>query len=387
MKSGILATTTLLIIHGGVEQVQAQVNTDEDFESDVAELTEPSADAFVPTKVSDHVPDHARDQVRDQFAGNNQASVNLAWQTDFDLPLAGVRPEIGDRAISSTITNTEELKPSSPVSAASTPDAGLAADSEKNIFNSDQTKLISSGSKNFFHPSPQFRSHIPPRNHSPRLRSENFSFRQEHLRTLRTAPSNFSSHNASKSGADFPRNLDANYPLSPSTTNLEVALLSVDTVHQPKIPPLASATAYLPELHPEPSVFNGYKWPAQGIMTSGYGWRWGRMHQGIDIAGSVGTPILAAADGVVIASEWHRGGYGNFIKIEHPDGSITLYAHNSENRVQVGQVVKQGELIAFMGSTGYSTGPHLHFEIHLPGQGPVNPMVYLPSGNSLAHQW
>lgn len=374
MKSGILATTTLLVIHGGVEQVQAQVNTDEDFESDVAELTDPSADAFVLAKVADHVPDHAPDHAPDQLAGNNQTSVNLAWQTDFDLPLTGVRPEIGDRAIS-------------PVSAASTPDASPDGDSEKNIFNSDQTKLISSGSKNFFHPSPQFRPHTLPRNHSPKLRSENFSFRQEHLRTLRTAPRNFSSHNASESGADFLRNLDANYPLSPSTANLEVALLSVDAVHQPKIPPLASATAYLPELHPEPSVFNGYKWPAQGIMTSGYGWRWGRMHQGIDIAGPVGTPILAAADGVVIASEWHRGGYGNFVKIEHPDGSITLYAHNSENRVQVGQVVKQGELIAFMGSTGYSTGPHLHFEIHLPGQGPVNPIVYLPSGNSLAHQW
>lgn len=383
MKSGILATTTLLVILGAVEQVQAQVNTDEDFESDVTELTDPSADAFVHTKVADHIPDHAPDHAPDQFAGNNKTSVNLAWQTDFGFSSAAISA-IGDRAISSTITTTEELKPLSSVSAASTPDAGLDGDSEKSIFNSDQTKLISSGSKKFFRPSPQFRPHIPPRNHSPKLRSENFSFRQEHLRT---ALRNFSSHNASESGADFSRNLDANYPLSPSTANLEVALLSVDAVHEPTIPPLASATAYLPELHPERSVFNGYRWPAQGIMTSGYGWRWGRMHQGIDIAGPVGTPIVAAADGVVITSEWHRGGYGNFIKIEHPDGSITLYAHNSENRVQVGQVVKQGELIAFMGSTGYSTGPHLHFEIHLPGQGPVNPMVYLPSGSSLAHQW
>ncbi|RAQ40206.1 peptidase M23, partial [Arthrospira sp. O9.13F] len=107
-------------------------------------------------------------------------------------------------------------------------------------------------------------------------------------------------------------------------------------------------------------------------------WRWGRMHRGIDIAGPVGTPILAAAPGVVIFSGWNSGGYGNLVELEHPDGSVTLYAHNHRNLVSKGQKVTQGQLIAEMGSTGFSTGPHLHFEIHPTGNGAVNPMALLP---------
>ncbi|MEM0980266.1 MAG: M23 family metallopeptidase, partial [Cyanobacteria bacterium P01_H01_bin.58] len=115
-----------------------------------------------------------------------------------------------------------------------------------------------------------------------------------------------------------------------------------------------------------------------GVLTSGYGWRWGRMHRGIDVAGPVGTPIFAAAPGVVTRSGWNSGGYGNLVEIRHSDGSMTRYAHNSRNVVESGQQVTQGQKIAEMGSTGYSTGPHLHFEIHLPNQGAVNPMALLP---------
>jgi murein DD-endopeptidase MepM/ murein hydrolase activator NlpD len=140
----------------------------------------------------------------------------------------------------------------------------------------------------------------------------------------------------------------------------------------PDLPPL-SADPYLPE-----EVSQGYTWPAQGVLTSGFGWRWGRMHKGIDIAGPVGTPIVAASSGRVIYSGWNSGGYGNLVEIEHSDGSITLYAHNSRLLVTVGQWVQKGQQIAEMGSTGYSTGPHLHFEIHPSGQGAVNPMAYLP---------
>ena len=122
----------------------------------------------------------------------------------------------------------------------------------------------------------------------------------------------------------------------------------------------------------------GYLWPAQGVLSSGYGWRWGRMHHGIDIAGPIGTPILAAASGVVITAEWHTGGYGNLVEIEHSDGSITLYAHNNRILVNAGDQVEGGQLIAEMGSTGFSTGPHLHFEVHLPEEGSVNPLAYLP---------
>ncbi len=144
----------------------------------------------------------------------------------------------------------------------------------------------------------------------------------------------------------------------------------------PDLPPLPNADTFLPGAN---SIFNGYIWPSSGVLTSGYGWRWGRMHRGIDIAGPIGTPIVAAASGVIEFSGWNSGGYGNMVEIRHGDGSMTRYAHNSRNSVQVGQRVEQGQQIAEMGSTGYSTGPHLHFEVHLPSQGTVNPMAYLPA--------
>ncbi len=143
----------------------------------------------------------------------------------------------------------------------------------------------------------------------------------------------------------------------------------------PELPPLAPADSYLPD---SPAQFNGYIWPAEGILTSGYGQRWGRMHRGIDIAAPVGTPIVAAAPGVVITAGWNSGGYGNLVEIEHPDGSVTLYAHNDRVLVRQGQEVAQGEQVAEMGSTGFSTGPHLHFEIHPTGRGAVNPIAMLP---------
>lgn len=142
----------------------------------------------------------------------------------------------------------------------------------------------------------------------------------------------------------------------------------------PDLPPLGPVDAYLPR---GGSRSAGYIWPAKGVLTSGYGWRWGRMHKGIDIAAPVGTPIVAAAAGVVTYSGWNAGGYGNLVEITHPDGSVTLYAHNDRNLVREGQEVEQGQQIAEMGSTGYSTGPHSHFEVHLPGQGAVNPIAYL----------
>ncbi|MBD2461036.1 LysM peptidoglycan-binding domain-containing protein [Oscillatoria sp. FACHB-1407] len=143
----------------------------------------------------------------------------------------------------------------------------------------------------------------------------------------------------------------------------------------PDLPPLPDAEAYLPNGAPR---FDGFIWPAQGRLTSGYGWRWGRMHRGIDIGAPVGTPVYAVADGVVEFSGWNSGGYGNMVEIRHADGTMTRYAHHSRNLVRAGQRVEQGQHIAAVGSTGYSTGPHLHFEIHLPNQGTVNPIAYLP---------
>ncbi|MGB3507711.1 MAG: peptidoglycan DD-metalloendopeptidase family protein [Microcoleaceae cyanobacterium] len=152
---------------------------------------------------------------------------------------------------------------------------------------------------------------------------------------------------------------------------------SLGKMVSPDLPPLDRADTYLPGGSMQ---FTGYSWPSRGALTSGYGWRWGRMHRGIDIAAPTGTPIVSAAPGVVTFADWSSGGYGYLVEIEHPNGSLTIYAHNSQILVREGQKVAQGELIAKMGSTGRSTGPHLHFEIHPTGNGAVNPMAYLPSG-------
>ncbi|MEY3768537.1 MAG: hypothetical protein RLZZ11_1607 [Cyanobacteriota bacterium] len=122
----------------------------------------------------------------------------------------------------------------------------------------------------------------------------------------------------------------------------------------------------------------GWIWPTKGVFSSGYGWRWGRMHSGIDIANNIGTPILAARSGQVISAGWDDGGYGYLVELRHTDGSISRYAHNSRILVRVGEQVNQGAVISQMGSTGRSTGPHLHFEIRPAGRGAVNPLQYLP---------
>ena len=123
-------------------------------------------------------------------------------------------------------------------------------------------------------------------------------------------------------------------------------------------------------------------WPANGEVTSRFGWRsspWGSgsgdWHPGIDIANEMGTPVTAAADGTVVNSNWF-GGYGNMVEIDHGNGIVTIYGHNSQNLVTPGQQVKKGQLIARMGSTGYSTGPHLHYEIRVNGTA-VNPSSFL----------
>ena len=143
----------------------------------------------------------------------------------------------------------------------------------------------------------------------------------------------------------------------------------------PQMPSIGTSDSYLPQ---GKGAMKGYIWPAQGVFTSGYGWRWGRMHKGIDVAGPVGTPIVASAPGVVSYSGYNDGGFGYLVEIDHADGSMTRYAHNSRILVSSGQQVAQGQQVSEMGSTGFSTGPHLHFEIHSP-QGTVNPMAYLPN--------
>ncbi len=122
----------------------------------------------------------------------------------------------------------------------------------------------------------------------------------------------------------------------------------------------------------------GFIWPVAGRVTSGFGWRRGRLHAGIDIPGPVGTPIVAVADGVVIFAGYGRDGYGNRVDIRHPNGIVTRYAHGQRIFVTTGQQVTQGQTIMSRGSTGWSTGPHLHFEVRPGGGAAVNPMPYLP---------
>ena len=118
-----------------------------------------------------------------------------------------------------------------------------------------------------------------------------------------------------------------------------------------------------------------FHWPTQGRISSPFGPRWGRMHNGIDIAVPSGTPIKAAAEGTVKFSGWN-GGYGYLVIIDHGNNVETYYAHNSRNLVDVGQRVDRGQTIARSGNTGNSTGPHLHFEIRHRGR-PVDPQKYL----------
>ncbi|HVD66803.1 MAG TPA: peptidoglycan DD-metalloendopeptidase family protein [Gaiellaceae bacterium] len=119
---------------------------------------------------------------------------------------------------------------------------------------------------------------------------------------------------------------------------------------------------------------SGLIWPVNGPITSGFGWRWGRMHEGIDIGASCGTPIHAAAAGTVIFSGW-MDGYGNFVIIDHGNGLATAYGHQSAIYVSGGSV-SQGQTIGAVGSTGHSTGCHLHFEVRVNGS-PVDPLGYL----------
>ena len=115
--------------------------------------------------------------------------------------------------------------------------------------------------------------------------------------------------------------------------------------------------------------------PAEGVFTSGHGMRWGSLHAGIDIANAEGTPILSVLDGTVIDSG-PASGYGNWIRVLHDDGSMAVYGHMSTLDVGVGERVTAGQKIAGMGNLGFSTGTHLHFEIHPSGNGAVDPLPW-----------
>ncbi len=119
-----------------------------------------------------------------------------------------------------------------------------------------------------------------------------------------------------------------------------------------------------------------FVWPAAGEVTSLFGYRWGRHHAGLDIAAEAGAPVRAARAGRVAFAGWY-GGYGYAVLIEHGQGYATLYAHLDDYVVERGEYVAAGQRIGCVGDTGYSFGPHLHFEVRVNGQA-ANPLQYLP---------
>jgi murein DD-endopeptidase MepM/ murein hydrolase activator NlpD len=120
---------------------------------------------------------------------------------------------------------------------------------------------------------------------------------------------------------------------------------------------------------------SGLIWPVNGPVTSPFGWRWGRLHAGIDIGVPSGTPIHAAASGTVVIAGWVSG-YGNYTCIDHGGGMATCYGHQSSFATSVGAHVTQGQVIGYTGCTGHCFGPHLHFEVRINGT-PVDPLGYL----------
>lgn len=133
-----------------------------------------------------------------------------------------------------------------------------------------------------------------------------------------------------------------------------------------------------PEKHPSQVYVehDRFQWPICGDLSSLFGMRHGRRHDGIDIRSPQGTPITAAADGEVVYAKRMRG-YGNLVLLKHEGDLFTVYAHNSVNLTKQGTKVKQGEVIAKVGRTGRATGPHLHFEVR-EGTAARNPLFFLP---------
>jgi murein DD-endopeptidase MepM/ murein hydrolase activator NlpD len=151
--------------------------------------------------------------------------------------------------------------------------------------------------------------------------------------------------------------------LARASATLAAQIASVQATH-----------SYSPSSDVTPSAA-GFIWPVNGPVTSGFGMRWGRMHEGIDIGVGSGTPIHAAASGWVVYAGW-MDGYGNLVAIDHGRGISTAYGHQSSIAVSNGETVSQGQVIGYVGCTGHCFGPHLHFEVRINGS-PVDPLGYL----------
>lgn len=163
------------------------------------------------------------------------------------------------------------------------------------------------------------------------------------------------------------------YPtLYPDFTNAGILPGSDADIQLPDLPEVISKK---PVKTAKAGKLNFMKPVVNAILSSPFGIRWGRMHEGVDLAVSQGTPIVATEAGKVIYSGW-ASGYGNFVSIDHGGGYTSRYGHASALLVRSGQSIKKGQLIALVGSTGHSTGPHLHFELVNKGKH-QNPLVLI----------
>lgn len=165
---------------------------------------------------------------------------------------------------------------------------------------------------------------------------------------------------------------------APGRYSLMLTLSDAPVPATPGTPPPARSTVAAPGSHPAAVAQGKFQWPTTRREISGWTFHDPRnpSHIGLDIAAKMWDPITAVADGTVVFAEW-GGGYGNLVIVQHDDDWVSYYAHLTEIAVEVGQEVRQGELLGGAGTTGYSTGPHLHFELRYQDR-PVDPHVYLP---------
>jgi murein DD-endopeptidase MepM/ murein hydrolase activator NlpD len=140
----------------------------------------------------------------------------------------------------------------------------------------------------------------------------------------------------------------------------------------------ALSRPHKPAMKPGQTVAGRWVLPAPGVMTTCFCMRWGVMHEGIDIAKGYGVPIRAVGDGVVLKAGPSEG-FGNWVVIQHSNGDVSIYGHMESYSVRVGEHIKAGQIIAHEGSMGFSTGPHLHFEVHRGGFDgpPIDPVPWL----------
>ncbi len=150
---------------------------------------------------------------------------------------------------------------------------------------------------------------------------------------------------------------------------LSTSILSCETTTEPVTQVTRVGTI------PRNALADGFSYPVSGHLSSGFGPRWGKTHRGIDLAVATGTPVGAGAAGTVITAKYNSS-YGNYVQIDHGYGIVTTYAHLDSYIVSVGQTVNRGEVIGYSGSTGNSTGPHVHFEVIIDGEY-TDPLNYL----------